>query len=69
MNEISILKNECLEWKNWKTSKIMGLSHIGGRKEMRGVYNKWVAKSLQASMHCYTPTPTRAQGGCQLWIS
>ena len=36
MNEISILKNECLEWKNWKTSKIMGLSHIGGGKKWEG---------------------------------
>ena len=43
-----------------KTSKTMGLSHIGGRREMRGVYNEWVARSIQASMQCYTPTPIRA---------
>ena len=45
------------------------LSHIGGETKLKWVYKlEWII-GLQASMCGFTPTPTRAQGGCKSWIS
>lgn len=69
MNEISIPKDGCLRISLAKVGGVGSKSHIGRKTKLKWVYKLECIIGLQASMHGFTTTPTRAQGGCESWIS